>query len=155
MSIGTLPADCEASMAKGMPASRQSRPISAIGWTVPMTFEAWLTMTRRVLGQNFLRISPGSTKPWPVEGDAVDVHPFAGQVVERPEDGIVLERGRDGVVARPEHAEDDEVEGVGRIVAETEPVGVGAVEELGQHLARLLDDERRPPCTGRSRSVRD
>ncbi len=68
MSMGTLPADCEASMAKGMPASRQSLPISATGWTVPMTFEAWLTTTSRVLGRKRLRISRGSTKPAPSNG---------------------------------------------------------------------------------------
>ena len=59
----------------------------------------------------------------------------------RTKNGVVLDGRRDGVVPGAQHAEDDEVQGVGRIIAETEPVGVRAVEELRQLLARLLDDQ--------------
>ena len=46
----------------------------------------------------------------------------------------------DGVVAGAEHAKDDQVQGIGGVVGEAEPVRIRAVEERRQHLARVVDD---------------
>ena len=86
---------------------------------------------------DFLRIDEAGR----VERHEVDCHPFPGEMVERSKDGIVFDGRRDGVVAGTEHAEDDQVQSVCRVVAEAEAVGVRAVEELGQHLTGLFDDQ--------------
>ncbi len=83
----------------------------------------------------------GIDEAGPVEGHEVDGHAVAPEVVERPQDGVVLEGRRDGMIARLEQARDDEVEGVGRVVAEAEPVRIGPVEERREELAGVLDDE--------------
>ena len=62
-SIGIFPAVCDASTTSSTPCCGTARPISAIGCTVPMTFDAWLTATTRVFGLMRARISSGSTKP--------------------------------------------------------------------------------------------
>ena len=41
-SIGMWPADWAASTMKGMSCSRAMRPISRMGWTVPVTLLAWV-----------------------------------------------------------------------------------------------------------------
>ena len=67
-SIGTWPSDWAASTRNSASVSRTMRPISSIGWIAPVTFEAWITATSRVLGRMAARTSSGETKPWPSHG---------------------------------------------------------------------------------------
>ena len=127
-------------MARGMPCSRQSRPMSLTGWTVPMTFEAWLTMTSRVFFLKAREKSSGIDETLGAERNVIHFHAVnAGELVERAQDGIVLEGRGDGVVSRPEHAGDDQVQGVRGIVAETQAVGVRPVKKSGQEGPGLFD----------------
>ncbi len=76
-----------------------------------------------------------------VERDVCDLDPaVALEVVKGAENRIVLEVRGDDVVALREHAHDDPVEGVGGVVGEGEPVGVGAVEEVREQLPGAVDD---------------
>jgi hypothetical protein len=63
-------------------------------------------------------------------------------MVYRTNDGIVLEVGRDDVIALGEKPVNNEVEGVGGVVAETEALGcvLVASEELSEALAKSIEE---------------
>ena len=62
-SMGVWPAACTASVWKGMPLSRQSAPISAMGCTVPISLLANITVTRQVSGRIAASTSSRRTTP--------------------------------------------------------------------------------------------
>ena len=110
-----------------------------MGWTVPMTFEAWLTTTSFVSGPEPFGELVGVDEAGPVEGNMVHLDAGLGEVIEGAENGVVLQGRGHGMVAGLEHSEQGEVQGVGRVVGEAEPVGVPAVEELRQQLPSAVD----------------
>ena len=111
-------------------ARRRRRPISATGWIVPSTFEAWHMTTARVFGRRSAATASGSTKPRPSNGaSVVGDDPALGEVVQRAQHGVVVETGRDDVVAGPDEPLDDRVERVRGVGGEDDPGRVRGAEE--------------------------
>ena len=66
----------------------------------------------------------------------------ADHVVDRPDDGVMFEVGGDDVVARRDESGDDEVERIGHVVTEDQPVGgvVIATKEFRHALAQAVEE---------------
>ena len=77
----------------------------ATGWIAPVTFEAWVTTTSRVLSRRIGRIRPDRqiprhrTTPRSIDTPAQHI-----QVAQRPQDGVVLGDGRYDMISRPHDA---------------------------------------------------
>ena len=63
-SMATWPAACTASVWKMTPFSRQTAPISAMGWIVPISLLAYMTVTRQVSSRIAPRTCSGVTMPF-------------------------------------------------------------------------------------------
>ena len=96
---GTLPTAWAASVWKTMPRSWQSRPISAIGLSVPTSLLAAMTETRTVRSVRAAAIDRRINPSMRVAGNDRDVPAFACQPLQGVEDRLVLGGGRDEVVA--------------------------------------------------------
>ena len=64
-------------------------------------------------------------------------------MIERPQDRVVLDGRGDGVISLLEHAVDDDVQGIGRVVREAKAVGIRSIEELGEHFPRSVNEVSR------------
>ena len=91
---------------------------------------------RRVRDRHELRVVAkeradvvGIDEPLPVECHVIDLDAvIERKVIQGPEHRVVLEVGGDRVIALLEHAEERQVQAVGRVVPEDEAVGDGAAE---------------------------
>ena len=141
MLMGMMPAVWAVSTTKVTPCSRQILPISLIGCTVPITFEPWLTITSLVFGRIARAISSGSTNPALSKGTKVASRAMiADHVIDRPDHGIVFEVGGDDVIAGRNQPRNDEIQRIGHVVAEDQPVRgiLVAAKELRQALAQTV-----------------
>ena len=141
-SIGTTPAVWAASTTRNsISCSRAIRPISATGCTVPSTLLACVTAISRVFGVIARRMRVGIDRAAPVGRDAGQRN-RAGQFhcPQRPADAVVLQVDRDDVVAGIEHALEGDVERVGAVESEDQPLRPGPVEELVEPVPAVVED---------------
>ena len=80
-------------------------------------------------------------KPVVIKADESGLDPdIAHQMIDRADDRVVLDISRDNMVARREHTHDQQIQGVGGVVPETEPFRMVfvAAEKPGQLLAQIF-----------------
>ena len=141
-SIGIAPIVCAASTSSSAPASRAIGRSSAIGCTAPLTFEPC------VIAINFApsttaRIASGLTTPVRSAWTVITSAPKILHSPQRPPDRVVLHRAGYDLVARPNQAEDGQVQRVGRVGAEGDPLRCLCVDQPGQAGPRSEDHFRR------------
>ena len=140
MSMGMTPAVWAASTRKSRSCSRASRPISAMGCTVPRTLLACVWAMSLVFGVMALRMASGSTVPPPSAGDARQGD-LAGQLhrPQRPADAVVFEVGGDDVIAFFQDALEGHVERVGAVEREDEALRLLAMKELVEPMPAIVE----------------
>ena len=152
-STGSWPAAWTASVWNGIRYSRAIWASSAMGWMVPTSLLAHMTLISATLpgrlldgGAQVAGLHPAGG----LDGQPVGVGALVlGEPVHAVEDGVVLGlgdaapgAGRVGCAAGPEQALDGQVVGLGAAAGEDDLAGPGAVD-LGDLLPGLLDDAAR------------
>ena len=95
MSISSTPADCDASTTKYKPCSRQNAPICPIGSAFPVTLDACVHTTPRVLGRSARAKSSMFTHPFASAGKIVSCAPcsssrYSGRNTELCSSAVVM-----------------------------------------------------------------